>query len=212
MRGMRYPLAIFDFDGTLADSFPFFLQAQATLAQRHGFAPIEETRIQAMRRLGTREILRQAAIPHWKLPIVATDFIRLMRAGPPVPLFAGIGDALRELRAKGVRLMVLTSNAEDNVRRSMGAELTSLVEAIDGGAHMLGKQRRIAQLLKRSRADASSAIYIGDQLSDAEGARRAGVAFGGVAWGYAHPDALREARPEEFFDSVADLLRIASPS
>ena len=33
---MTYRLAIFDFDGTLADSFPFFMQAQQVLAARHG--------------------------------------------------------------------------------------------------------------------------------------------------------------------------------
>lgn len=212
MAGMAYPLAIFDFDGTLADSFPFFLRAQATLAQRHGFAPVEEERIEDLRRLGTREIMRQMQVPRWKLPVVAADFIRLMREAPPVPLFPGVGEALRELRARGVRLAILTSNAEDNVRKVLGADLVAMVETVDGGAHVLGKHRRIAKMLDRFRDCARRAIYIGDQLSDAEGARRAGVAFGAVAWGYAHPDALRAAAPDEFFGQVAELRRIAEPA
>ena len=38
---MTYRLAIFDFDGTLADSFPFFLSVFNTIADRHGFRRID---------------------------------------------------------------------------------------------------------------------------------------------------------------------------
>ena len=36
-----------------------------------------------------------------------------------------------------------------------------------------------------------------------------GVAFGAVGWGYAHPDSLRAAGPQEFFDTVQELGRFA---
>ncbi|MBU8977520.1 HAD-IA family hydrolase [Lysobacter sp. MMG2] len=206
---MRYPLVIFDFDGTLADSFPFFVEAQHVLARRHGFDAIPEDRIDEMRRLGTRELLDRLGFPKWKLPIVAADFIRTMRDAPPVPLFPGVADVLRHLREGGARLAILTSNSVDNVRRVLDADVMAAIERIDGGAHMLGKHRRIARMLKDARTDASQAIYVGDQVSDGEAARRAGVAFGAVGWGYAHADALRAAGAEEFFESVADLRRLA---
>ena len=206
---MRYSLVIFDFDGTLADSFPFFVKAQHALAQRHGFKAIPEGRIDDMRRLGPRELLREFGFSKWKLPVVAADFVRTMRAAPPVPLFPGVAEMLRHLREGGARLAILTSNSADNVRRVLDAELMEAIELIDGGAHMLGKHRRIARMLRQARTDPSQAIYIGDQLSDGEAARRAGVAFGAVGWGYAHADTLRAAGAEEFFDSVDELRRLA---
>ena len=206
---MRYPLVIFDFDGTLADSFPFFLQAQAQIAQRHGFDPIAADRVDEMRMLGTREILREVKCPSWKLPLVVADFIRAMQAAPPVPLFPGVAEALARLRAGGVRMAILTSNSVDNVRRVLGAELADAIELVDGGAHMLGKHRRLERLLKRAGTPAAQAIYIGDQLADHEAATRAGMAFGAVGWGYAHADALRAAQPEEFFAQVEELGRFA---
>ena len=202
---MRYPLVIFDFDGTLADSFPFFLQAQRQIAQRHGFEAIADERVDDMRRLGTREIMREVKCPPWKLPLVAADFIRAMQAAPPVPLFPGIADALAQLRAGGVRMAILTSNSVDNVRRVLGEELSAAIELFDGGAHMLGKHRRLARMLDKARTPAAQAIYIGDQLADHEAARRAGMAFGAVGWGYAHGDALRAEQPEVFFETVAEL-------
>lgn len=57
--GRQYPyiampaLIIFDFDGTLADSFGFFLSTQRTLAARHGFRAAEAHEVDAARRLTT---------------------------------------------------------------------------------------------------------------------------------------------------------------
>jgi len=209
MRGMRYPLVIFDFDGTLADSFPFFVKAQHALAQRHGFTAIDEERVEDLRRLGTRELLQELKFPTWKVPIVAADFIRMMRGAPPVPLFPGVADVLRQLRERGARLAILTSNSVENVRRVLDAELMEAIELIDGGAHVLGKHRRIARMLKQAKADASQAIYVGDQVSDGEAARRVGVAFGAVGWGYSHADTLRAMGAEEFFETVPELGRLA---
>lgn len=206
---MRYPLVIFDFDGTLADSFPFFVKAQHALAQRHGFTAIDEARVEDLRRLGTRELLQELKFPTWKVPIVAADFIRMMRGAPPVPLFPGVGDVLRQLRERGARLAILTSNSVENVRRVLDAELMEAIELIDGGAHVLGKHRRIARMLKQAKTDASQAIYVGDQVSDGEAARRVGVAFGAVGWGYSHADTLRAMGAEEFFETVPELGRLA---
>ena len=206
---MKYPLVIFDFDGTLADSFPFFLEAQKTLAQRHGFCAVQEERVDELRRLGTRELMREFGVPAWKLPIVVADFIRTMRDAPPVPLFPGIAQSLLHLRQSGVRLGVLTSNSVDNVRRVLGEELAAAIDLFDGGAHMLGKHRRLTRLVDKAGATCEQAIYVGDQLSDLEAAQRAGMAFGAVGWGYAHAETLRAAGPEEFFETVAELTRFA---
>ncbi|GAB3378227.1 HAD hydrolase-like protein [Lysobacter fragariae] len=205
---MKYPLVIFDFDGTLADSFPLFLQVQQELAQRHGFAPAVGERVEALRMMGTRELVRELGVSARRLPIVAADFIRTMRNAPPVPVFPGIADALTLLHGNGVRLAILTSNSADNVPRVLGDGLMGTIELLDGGAHILGKHRRISRMLARACVSRSQAIYVGDQTGDGEAARRAGVAFGAVGWGYAHPDVLRALGPEEFFATVDELGRM----
>jgi phosphoglycolate phosphatase len=47
---MRYRLAIFDFDGTLADSFPFFVSVFNELAMRHRFRSIDLAEVERLRR------------------------------------------------------------------------------------------------------------------------------------------------------------------
>ena len=51
---MPYSLAIFDLDGTLADSFPWFLRNVNDVADRFGFRRIEENDVEELRHAGSR--------------------------------------------------------------------------------------------------------------------------------------------------------------
>jgi phosphoglycolate phosphatase len=74
---------------------------------------------------------------------------------------------------------------------------------------VFGKASRIRAVLKRCGVAPGEAIYIGDQGTDAEASRKAGVAFGAVHWGYAPIEALRETGCDDEFATPRELLRIA---
>jgi phosphoglycolate phosphatase len=206
---MRYQLAIFDFDGTLADSFPFFLSVFNRIADQHGFGRIDLDRVDSMRHYGTREMMRHVGMPAWKLPLASQTFMALMKENAAsIPLFDGIGLALRSLADAGVRLAIVSSNSENNVRHVLGPDLEALIGQYECGMSIFGKASRIRSVLRHSNVDASNAIYIGDQGTDAEAARKAKVPFGAVRWGYATIEALRQHNPEHEFDSVPALAGI----
>jgi phosphoglycolate phosphatase len=207
---MRYRLAIFDFDGTLADSFPFFLSVFNTIADRHGFKRIDVARADAYRGQGMREMMARVGLPAWKLPLAANSFRAMMRehAGT-IPLFDGIPDALHSLAAAGVRLAVVSSNAEHNVRTILGPELAGLVGSFDCGMSVFGKTGHIRAVLRAQNVAPGEALYVGDQDVDVQAAHRAGVAFGAVHWGFATIESLRRHGCTEEFTVPADLRRIA---
>lgn len=206
---MRYDLAIFDLDGTLADSFPFFVAVHNRLAAKHGFRLLAPDEIEALRHRSPREVMRHVGLPRWRLPWVARDFIRLMHdCGQAMPLFDGIADALHWLDSRGVALAVVTSNSCANLRRVLGPALLARMLHVECGASMFGKRRRLQRVLARSGVSARRAIYIGDQLTDADAARAAGIAFGAVAWGYGTIGSLMAAGPERVFTTVPELRRI----
>jgi phosphoglycolate phosphatase len=210
---MTYRLAMFDFDGTLADSFPFFLSVFNTVADRHAFRRIDVARAGELRHLGVRQMMDHVGLPAWKLPLASKTFMAMMQdSAHDIPLFDGIADALRHLHGCGVQLAVVSSNSEHNVRAVLGPELAALVARFDCGMSVFGKASRIRAVLKACGAAPAEALYIGDQVTDAEAARRAGVAFGAVHWGYATIDALRAQACATEFVTPADLRRIASPS
>lgn len=207
---MKYRLAIFDFDGTLADSFPFFAGTINTLAQQYGFKTVRDEEEQALRRMNARQIIKHVGLPRWKLPMVAASFVARMgeRAGD-ISLFPGVEETLTCLGRAGVVVSIISSNSRENVTRILGPGVLGLVSHLDCGMSMFGKASRINKLLGKTKLPAASAIYIGDQLTDLEAARRSGVAFGAVSWGFSAVEALRAQAPEEEFAKVAEIMRIA---
>lgn len=209
----NYRLAVFDFDGTLADTFPFFLSVFNRIADQHGFDRIDTSNVGALRHYSAREMMKHVRMPAWKLPLASKSFIELMRAGTDgLKLFDGIADALRTLHASGVRLAVVSSNSEHNVRQVLGPELAALVTDFECGMSIFGKTSRIRKVLKHARLTAQDAIYVGDQDTDAESAHELSMAFGAVHWGYATIEALRKRGVQAEFTTPGDLVRIAGPA
>lgn len=207
---MTYQLALFDFDGTLADTFPFFLSVFNTIADRHRFRRIDTARAAELRHHSVRKMMDHVGMPAWKLPLASRTFMAMMRErAHTIALFDGVAPALRHLAAHGVRLAVVSSNSEHNVRTVLGPELAGLIGRFECGMSIFGKAGRIRAVCRDSGVAPTTALYIGDQATDLEAARKAGVSFGAVHWGYATIESLRAQGVDTEFVTPADLQRIA---
>ncbi len=196
-----YRLVIFDFDGTLADSAPWFLGALDSLSVRHGFRRVSPEEIEMLRGRSTREVMAAMGVSPWRLPFIAADLRRRMAEDVhQIRLFPGAEEMLTALRAGGARLAVVSSNSEANVRSVLGAELCGVIDAFGCGVGLLGKGRRFKQLLDRQGVAPGHALCVGDELRDIEAAQSIGADSGAVLWGYATPDALRAGGATHVFD------------
>src|SRR5262249_59689711 len=107
---MPYSLAIFDLDGTLADSFPWFQRNVNEVADRFGFRRVVDGDVEMLRHASTRDILAHLKIPRWKLPFIAHHMRRLKtEQAASIPLFAGVDEMLSALAAQNVRLALVSS-------------------------------------------------------------------------------------------------------
>lgn len=204
---MRYRLALFDFDGTLADSFPWFLSVVNRLADDHGFRRIEDHEIETLRGQAARQIVAHLGVPAWKLPRVAHSMRQHMaRDIGKVTLFPGVDRLLQGLAERGVRLAVVTSNSIENVRQVLGPGNAERSQHYACGASMFGKRVKLRSVLRDSGIPAAETIAIGDEVRDLEAARAERIAFGAVGWGYTKPEALRAHHPEEMFSNLDEIL------
>ena len=203
---MPYSLAIFDLDGTLADSFPWFLRNVNDVADRFGFRRIEHDDVESLRHAGSREIIRRLEVPMWKLPAIARH-IRRMKAAhlADISLFPGAEAMLRNLRDGGLALALVSSDNDSNARRQLGAA-ADLFAHFDCGASLFGKSTKFRRVVKRAGLPPAQAISIGDEIRDIEAARDAGIACAAVTWGYAAPNALRSRAPEMLFERMEDIV------
>jgi phosphoglycolate phosphatase len=203
---VSYRLAIFDMDGTLADSFPWFARNLNAVADKFRFRRVAEDEIEALRHPDTRHLLARFQIPLWKVPLIARH-MRMLKAQhiDDIALFPGVERMLRDLKAAGVAIAVVTSDNEANARRTLGTENAARIDHYACGASLFGKPAKFRQVLRRSGIAAGDAIAIGDETRDAEAARQVGIAFGAVAWGFANIDALRAVKPAHVFLSMDEI-------
>ena len=197
---------MFDFDGTLADTFSWFVRVFDQVADRFSFKRLDRSAIETLRGLDARQIMRLHQIPSWKVPFIARHAQGLMKnSHGELSLFPGVSQALAGLSAEGITMAVVTSNSWSNVAGILGPDNLAFFKHFECGVGMFGKAAKLRRLVKRLGVGAGRALFIGDEIRDAEAAKKAGVAFGAVAWGYARPEALAAQGPQEFFTRVEDL-------
>lgn len=212
---MRYRLAIFDFDGTLADSFPWVLQAMDDVADRFKFRRVREGELEELRHLDAREVMKRLGVPRWKLPMIAR-YVRTRMAADvdQISLFPGAGEMIEQLADAGLRLAVVSANGEATIRTVLGAH-ERRVSAIAGGVSLFGKRGKLMRMSRLAAVEPDKAIVIGDEIRDLNAAKAARMAFGAVSWGLTQAHALAAGGADVLFDEMADipkaLLSCAEP-
>jgi phosphoglycolate phosphatase len=204
---MRYPLVIFDFDGTLADSFPWVLRTVDEVADRFKFRRLRDGELEALRYCNAREVMKRLGVPRWKVPMIARYVrTRMAQDVDQIGLFPGAGEMLDQLADAGLRLAVVSSNGEATIRTVLGAHARH-VSAIAGGVSLFGKRGKLLRMSRLTGVEPRSAIVIGDEIRDLNAAKAARMAFGAVSWGLTRPEALQAGRPEALFRQMSDIRR-----
>jgi phosphoglycolate phosphatase len=208
----RYRLVAFDFDGTLADSFPWFTSVINDVADRYRFRRIAAHETHALRGMDARGIVRHLGIAAWKLPFITRHMHRLAtRDIAAIPPFPGIPAMLADLDAAGLRLAILSSNRESNIRRALGPVSAGRFHTYACGASLFGKGKRLRALIRGAGLAASEVLYVGDEIRDHAAATEAGCDFAAVAWGYTRADALAAGRPAWLFRAPEEIAQTLAP-
>ncbi|MCF6158074.1 MAG: HAD family hydrolase [wastewater metagenome] len=204
---MKYKLVIFDFDGTLANTIPWFTSALNTVAVRYRFKPINQTDIERLRGLHAKDIMKYLGIPLWKAPLITAHLRTLLAKNlHQVSLFEDVDMLLEMLARKGIRLALISSNSEDNVRHILGPANEALITDYECGVSIFGKTAKLRKVLRSSGIAKHEAILIGDELRDGESAQRVHIAFGAVTWGCNSRDSLTASKPEVMFTRIGEIL------
>lgn len=200
---------IFDFDGTIADSFETILAISHRLAREFGLKPITPEDVKEFQNLSPREIIRRANIPIYKLPY----FLRRLQVEvnhdiSQIKPFPGIREALVQLHAAGYALGMVTSNSQDNVSLFMKQHhLWDLFQFVRTGVTLFGKARVINQVLREYAVPRDSTIYVGDETRDVEAARKTQIKVVAVGWGFNSGQALAEVHPDLLIQKPEELVR-----
>jgi len=203
---MSFKLVVWDFDGTLADSLPTSVGIFNRLAPELGFKPLED--VNAARGMTTRQLMRQHGISLWRLPRLVRRYqAAVAEEADKLKLVAGLPTALASIAGTGVRLGILSSNREDNIRRCLRANAAEQHFAfVVGYPRLFGKGKALKRIIRAERLAHSDVLYIGDELRDVEAAKKAGVKVAAVTWGFHTAELLRTGTPDYVVSDANELV------
>ncbi len=199
---------VFDFDGTLVDSLEAAIGLYNELAEKNRYGKLTPENLEELRKLSVLERCRQLGVPPYKLPWLIMQIGRSYRkAIDSIDFNEGIPELLKELRGRGLKLMIVSTNNEENIRaflKRQGAE--AWVEAVYCSSSVFGKARLLRELMKRSGLQREQLVYVGDEHRDVEACREVGLKVIAVRWGADAEVRLREAGPDFLVERPAEII------
>lgn len=204
-------VAVFDFDGTLADTATIFKEIYADMAERHNWRYPTDEDFENLRKGTIRDARKWAGIPFWRLPFVIHNVKKAMRQDiNKVVLFPDVVELIHELHKQKFTIYILSRNLPETIQGVLERyELDGKVRVLRRKKRYLGSKAITLIRLLRSRGyDGKRVWMIGDEIRDVVAARRAGVNSVAVTWGLQDVSILKRYHPDKLVKNVAELRRI----
>lgn len=207
---MTVKVILFDFDGTLADTFDALVAITNRLAKDYGYKPAKPEEIDRIRSLSSWEIFKQSGISVFKLPsLLKRVQCDLRQDIQQLNLVSGIREALIELKDAGNTLGILTSNSEDNVRLFLERhEMLDLFSFICSETTVFSKHRILRRFIKKNNLTSEDIIYVGDETRDIEASKKIPIKIIAVSWGFNSKEALVKSHPDFLIHHPSELVEV----
>ena len=210
---MRFPVVLFDLDGTIVDSGWMILASY-----RHATQTVLGRRIpdeELMARVGAGNLVEQMADfdadRAEELAHAYREFYAPLHS--ELQAFPGMIELLRRLDGEGRRLGVVSAKRADIVQLAFDAlgfgDVMDVVVGSDEAPRGKPHPDQILIALDRLDADPDDTAYVGDAPFDVAAAKAAGVHAIGVTWGGIHTRERMEAEgPDAVVDTAEELYAL----
>lgn len=213
---MAIRAVVFDMDGTLLHTMPDLARAANEAFARMGFPEKTQDQMLAHMGLGGQQLIeriipeeagpdvRQEAFDLWRALYIQSDYAL-------TEPFEGMVDAVRAIRALGVKTAILSNKFDEGARKLAELHFPGLFDVVQGDAPPLPRKPDAASLLRvldMLGVGADEAVYVGDTIVDVQTAHNAGVACVGVSWGYDAAAPLPKDELAAFVREPAELAEL----
>ncbi|MCH7567834.1 MAG: HAD-IA family hydrolase [Nanoarchaeota archaeon] len=197
---------IFDFDGTLADTFEVIKKITMNLDKSEK----KEVHFDDIKNISIEEMFRKYKTPLWKLP----RFVRLVKKQlkgkieTEVKPFRGLPDVLNKLN-KHYSLSILSSNSKENIEKFLERNsLKNVFQFIYSDSTIFGKSTKLRKLCRKHKISKDEIIYVGDEVRDIKACKKTKITIIAVTWGYNAKEFLKKESPDYLINSPKELEKI----
>ena len=210
-RSVRFPVVLFDLDGTVVDSGAIILASMRHATREVLGRDFDDAELMAaVGGPGLEAQMRELGPDH------VDELVRVYRAHneplhEELASFAGIEDVLTRLKNGGRRLGIVSAKRRTTVALAFAqVDIADLFDVVVGGDDTERQKPSPDPLLHALAllgAEPADAAYVGDSPFDMQAARAAGVYAVGVSWGRIH-DKAALADAEVVVDAPEELLAV----
>lgn len=212
MKGEKkeFKLVIFDFDGTIADSFEVCFGTIDNIFRKRGWPALSRKAKKQARELSAKELFDYFEIPKYKLVfLIRKIFDEMEKNYGEVNIFRGIKTTLEDIEKNNIKIALLTSNNKKSVEKFFKKyKLTDFFEEVHYRSGLFSKHLIINRIIKKFKLRKSEVIMIGDEIRDIEAAQKSEIKMIAVAWGYNTQEALKKHNPDYLITKPSQIKEI----
>jgi 2-phosphoglycolate phosphatase len=214
-RAANFRAVLFDFDGTLADSYPAITASVNHVRALHGLPPLSEPEVRRHVGRGAGYLLQHtvpAGEPDANAAAYRAHHPSVLRQG--TRLLPGAAEVLRTLHERGL-LLGMCSNKPIAFTRELIVYLgiaayLDVVLGPEDVPHPKPAPDMLRAALSRLNVAANQTLYVGDMTVDIQTARAAGMSVWVVPTGSDEIETLRQAHPDRVLRDLGELLDLIS--
>ena len=206
---MKIKILVFDFDGTIADTFLSMVEISNHLAMEFNFKRIEPHQINFFKDKTSLEMLKLLQVPTLKVPRIATRAKNeLNKKITHIKPVNGLQDILKKIHSLGYQMGILSSNSLENVNKFLKTNQLDLFDFVLTSSRFWGKNFGLKKMIEKQGFNAKEVLYIGDETRDIDAARKSGIHIAAVTWGYNSLKVLKKYQPDYLIHSPEELLQL----
>ena len=200
---------LFDWDGTLANSFVTTRYASLSVFAHFGIR-MDEARYRTTYQPNWHETYRQLGIPEARWDEAGAIWRnKYLERSHAVDLFPDALDTLAALSEQGLRLGVVTSADRarffEDLNRLGVADRFEALLAFEDAREKKPHPENLLLALSRLGVPPSAALYAGDRPEDVEMGKRAGTLTAAIVSNFSNEEMLRAAEPDFLLRTLGDL-------
>jgi phosphoglycolate phosphatase len=183
--------ALFDFDGTFADTAPDLAAAVNAMRTKRGLTPLAPATVRPYASMGARGLLRigfDMTPEHPDYAAMKHEFLENYAAAICVQtrLFPGMGELIDELVARRIAWGIVTNKATRFTSRLVDelGVAPACVVCGDSTPHLKPHPAPLLLAAEQLKLAPGDCLYVGDDLRDIQAARAAGMRCVAVEYGY----------------------------
>lgn len=206
---MKTQTIIFDFDGTLANTFELAVNKIYTISQRfHQDLKKEDIR-KLIQEKPLIEILKQFHINKFELFFIMIEIKReikkIIHTAKPYPQ---IENTLKKLKKQNLQLGILSSNSKTNIHIFLKKyNLETYFDFIETENSLFKKDKAISKTLKKYKLNKQSTIYVGDEIRDIQACKKINLNIISVSYGFNSKKLINTQKPKITINNFSQILK-----